>query len=157
MQGIFRTTILLCLALTCALSGHRSSAATWSPVTGSTTEPHLTLSVAPAVVPVDGLVTLQIAYHGIGLYHTTVTISPESALVFDPPRAMPCRFDQDASRCTTLTLRAWTPGLVTIRASASGEIYDSQCQCWRFSVVSDDGPAQVSIGGSRLFVPLVQR
>lgn len=157
MQGIFRSTILLCLALTCALSGPRPGAATRSRGDDPAAEPHLTLSVTPAVVPVDGLVTLQIAYHGIGLYHTTVTISPESALVFDPPRPMPCRYDQDSSRCTIFTLRAQTPGIVTIRASASGEIFDPQCQCWRFTSVRDDGPALVTIGGERLFIPLIQR
>lgn len=157
MQGIFRTPILLCLALICILGGARSSATTRPPGSTATSDPHLALSVTPVLVPVDGLVTLQIAYHGVGLPQTTITISPPAALEFDPPRAMPCRYDQDASRCTTFTLRARTPGSVTIRASASGEIFDQQCQCWRFTVVGDNGPAQVTIGGGQLFIPLIER
>jgi hypothetical protein len=120
-------------------------------------QPHLTLSIEPAVAAENTLVTLRIAYTGVGLYDTTVIISPTSALVFDPPRTMPCRYNQDATACTQMTLRARELGIATLRASAYGEIHDPNCGCWVFSGVSDDGPAQVTIVEPRAWLPILRR
>lgn len=157
MYSFFRAASLLVAMLVFGVSGQRSTAAPRSGAVASTSDPHLTLSIEPAVAPLNTLVTLQIAYHGVGLYDTTVRISPENALVFDPARSMPCRYNEDASACTRLTLRARAPGVVTISASAYGEIYDLECQCWRFTRVGDDGPVQVTITGTQVFIPLLQR
>lgn len=123
------------------------------------TTPHLTLSVTPPLVFVGGIVTLNIAYVGVGLYQTTVMISPESALRFDPPRTMPCYYYEQPGQCKTMTLRALEPAQVTIRASAYGEVFDPVCRCWAFSGVYDDGPAkvQIVIPSVRRFLPVAGR
>ena len=128
------------------------------PALGGTTVPaHLTLDITPASAPMDSVVTLHIIYYGIGLYETNITVTPNDAISFDPPRSLPCRYNQDPTNCTELTFRARTPGVVTIHASAYGEIYDTDCSCWRFTGIGDDAPAVFTITGSRFFLSLVHR
>jgi hypothetical protein len=124
--------------------------------TGTAVPAHLELDIAPASAPVGSLVTLHINYYGIGLYETSITATPNDAISFDPPRSMPCRYNQDPTNCTELTFRARAPGVVTIHASAYGEIYDTDCGCWRFSGAGDDAPAVLTVTGSRFFLPFVK-
>jgi hypothetical protein len=133
-------------------------APTTAPIAPAVT-PHLTLSVDKPSASFGALITLHITYTNIGLQWTTVTSSPADLVAFDPPRSMPCKYDQDATQCQEMTLRAIGTGIATIHASAYGEIYDDACKCWRFSGASDDGPAIVTIGppAVRVFVPLAQR
>lgn len=131
------------------------TATTTPPAT--TPAPSLHLSVDRGGVAPGQLVTLTVAYTNLGLQHTTITISPAGVLAFDPPVAMPCKYDQHPTQCTSFTLRAAQAGAATIRASATGEIYDDGCSCWVFSSAADDGPAVVVVGGSRRYLPLVQR
>lgn len=148
-----------CLSLLMLVFSAIPGAALSSSSASAATTPHLTLSATPPLVFVGGIVTLNIEYVGVGLYQTTVTISPEPALRFDPPRAMPCYYYEQPNQCKTLTLRAMEPAQVTIRASAYGEVYDPTCSCWRFSGVSDDGPATVRIAtpSVRRFLPVAGR
>lgn len=152
MAGL-RMPVVLLLALALGVAS-RSSA---RPQPAAPTEPHLTLTVDPPLARVGQLVTLHIAYSGVGLYGTTITISPDSALAFDPPRTQPCRYDQDGTQCTAITLRALALGPATIHAAAYGEIFDQGCQCWRFTTVNDDGPALLTVTQARSFLALVQR
>ena len=117
----------------------------------------LHLSVDRGGVAPGELVTLTVAYTNLGLQHTTITISPAGVLAFEPPVAMPCKYDQHPTQCTSFALRAAQAGAATIRASATGEIYNDGCKCWVFSGAADDGPALVVVGGSRRYLPLVQR
>ncbi|NTV99775.1 MAG: hypothetical protein HGA19_00550 [Oscillochloris sp.] len=121
----------------------------------ATEAPHLELTVEPATVNVGDLVTVRIAYVNLGLPYTTITWEPLALAAFDPPRTMSCKYGEDASGCTVIILRAIAPGTLNIHATATGEIYDDSCACWRWSGGSDNGPAIVTIQGSRLFVPLV--
>lgn len=123
----------------------------------TTPPPSLHLSVDRGGVAAGELLTLTVAYTNLGLQHTTLTISPTGVLAFDPPVAMPCIYDQHPTQCTSFTLRAAQAGAATIRASATGEIFDEGCKCWVFSGAADDGPAIVVVEGKRRFLPLVLR
>lgn len=123
----------------------------------TTPPPSLHLSVDRGGLAVGELLTLTVTYTNLGLQHTTITISPTGVLAFDPPVTMPCKYDQHPSQCTSFTLRAAQAGAATIRASATGEIYDDACSCWRFSGAADDRPAIVVVGGFRRYLPLVVR
>ncbi len=127
------------------------------PQTAAAETPHLELVVEPASVPVGERVTLQIGYVGVGLVHTTITISPTGSLVFDPPLEMPCRYDEHPNGCTSITLRARQVGTVTINATASGEIYNPGCTCFHFTLVTSSNPAQFSIRPATLFFPFLRQ
>lgn len=118
--------------------------------------PYLQLSVTPAAVRPGELFTLTIAYHDIGLVYTTITTNPPNMVVFDPPLSMPCKYDSHPNGCTSITMRAVAKGAVSIDASATGEIFDSSCQCFRMSGASDNGPASVVIKDSSwlMYLPL---
>jgi hypothetical protein len=120
---------------------------------------YLQLSVDAAVVSATRLTTLHISYHNIGLPYTTITLSPSALITFDPPLAMPCKYDQHPNGCTAITLRALVSGVVTITASATGEVYDEDCMCWYWGGGSAIGPAQVVIGDSpwHMMLPMIRR
>lgn len=139
-----------------------TSTATSTPTATATppatsTQPSLHLTVDQGGVAVGDLLTLTVAYTNLGLLYTTIAISPTDVLDFEPPVAMPCKYDQNPTQCTSFTLRAKQAGVATIRAIATGEIYDAACMCWRFSSAADDGPAIGVVGGSRRYPPLAQR
>ncbi|NTU82146.1 MAG: hypothetical protein HGA45_22675 [Chloroflexales bacterium] len=117
--------------------------------------PHLELTVEPAIVAVGERVTVRITYVNLGLPYTTLTWDPPALAAFDPPRTMPCKYGEDASGCREITLRVQAPGTLSIHASATGEIFDDTCACWRWSGGSDYGPAIIAVQGSRLFLPVV--
>jgi endo-1,4-beta-xylanase len=156
MSNIFRRLLPFLLMTLLLYVGQAPFAP--SPALDNTTVPaYLTLDTTPTSAPVNSVVTLHVIYFGIGLYETSITVTPNEAISFDPPRSMPCRYNQDPTNCTQLTFRTRTPGLVTIHASAYGEIYDSDCSCWRFTGAGDDAPAVLTITGSRILLPLVHR
>lgn len=113
--------------------------------TTTTPTPHLELAVESPTTPVGSLITLHITYVNLGLPYTTITVDPPTLAQFDPPLPQPCKYDQDPTGCTVITFRALAPGTVTFRASATGEIFDPGCSCYRFSGGSDNGPATVMI------------
>ncbi len=121
----------------------------------ATAQPHLELSVTSATARVGDRITLHITYVNLGLPYTTVRWDPLGLVAFDPPRTMPCTYREDTSGCTAITLRAQAPGMLTIHAGATGEIWDDTCACGYMSGGSDDGPATVRIEGAQLFLPLV--
>jgi len=155
MPDVFRR-ILPVLLLTLFPYASQARFASSPALNGTAVPPHLALDIAPVSAPVGSLVTLHIIYYGIGLYETSITVTPTDAISFDPPRSMPCRYNQDPANCTQLTFRARAPGVVTIHASAYGEIYDTDCSCWRFTGAGDDAPAVLTITGSRVFLPFVK-
>lgn len=120
---------------------------------------YLQLSVDPAVVTATSLTTLHISYHNIGLPYTTITLSPSALITFDPLLAMPCKYDQHPNGCTAITLRALVSGVVTITASATGEVYDEDCMCWYWGGGSSIDPAQIVIGDSpwHTMLPMIRR
>lgn len=124
---------------------------------GSTTkDASVILGVTPTNAPVGSVVTLHITYNGIGEVNTTITAMPSDVLSFDPPRSMPCKFDQDLTGCTEITFRAVVPGKVTIHTSTNGEIHDSDCNCWLFVTISEDVPAVVTVTGNSILFPMVR-
>ncbi|NTV64508.1 MAG: hypothetical protein HGA65_13355 [Oscillochloris sp.] len=121
----------------------------------ATAKPHLELSVTPVTARVGDQITLHVAYVNLGLPYTTVIWDPPGVAAFDPPRTMPCKYSEDTSGCTVITLRAQAPGRLTIHAGATGEIWDDTCACWYMSGGSDSEPATVFVGEEQLFLPLV--
>lgn len=104
-------------------------------------EAYLELSVEPEESRAGSLVTLNITYHNIGLPYTTISIDQPDLVEFDPPLTMPCKFHEHPNGCQAITFRTLAPGEVQFSASAHGEIWSDQCQCWFFTTVTDNGPA----------------
>lgn len=108
-------------------------------------EAYLELSVDPAQSRAGSLITLNITYHNIGLPYTTIQIDPPNLVEYDPELTMPCKFHEHANGCQAITFRTLAPGEVQFNASAHGEIWSDQCQCWFFTTVTDNGPATARI------------
>ena len=121
-------------------------------------EAYLELSVEPAQTRAGGLITLNISYHNIGLPYTTISIDQPDLVEFDPPLSMPCKFHEHPNGCQAITFRTLAPGEVQFNASANGEIWSEQCQCWFFTTVTDNGPAKAKITEPlRFFILLVMK
>lgn len=112
----------------------------------------LTVEVMPTSAPVDSIVTLHITYSGEVPAYLYIEISPDGALRFDPSRYSGCY----PGECSEVTLRTQTIGKAYIHVRAEGEIYDTDCQCWRFIHITD-GTDEVNVTGGRAFLPVVQR
>lgn len=108
-------------------------------------EAYLELSIDPEQSRAGSLVTLNITYHNIGLPYTTIFIDQPDLVKFDPPLTMPCKFHEHPNGCQAITLRTLKPGVVKFTASAHGEIWSDQCQCWYFTTVTDNGSATAMI------------
>ena len=119
---------------------------------------YLELSVKPAIVLPGTLVTLYIVYHNIGMPYTYVDINPPELAAFDPPLDMPCKFYEHGG-CTQISLRALAVGIIQFTASATGEIFDESCNCWRWGGGTDNGPAKLVIVETlwQAFLPLLRR
>jgi hypothetical protein len=121
-------------------------------------EAYLELSVEPAQSRAGGLITLNITYHNIGLPYTTISINQPDLVEFDPPLSMPCKYHEHPNGCQAITFRTLAPGEVQFNASASGEIWSEQCQCWFFTTITDNGPANAVITEPlRFFILLVMK
>jgi hypothetical protein len=105
------------------------------------------------------LITLNIAYHNIGLPYTYIHVNSSNIVTYEPPLSMPCQYDQHTNGCTAITFRTLTTGVVTFTASATGEVYDETCQCWYWGGGSDTGPASAIIADTiwPVFLPVIQR
>ena len=116
---------------------------------GSTQSPqqeaYLELSVDPGQSRAGSLITLNIKYVNIGLPYTTIYIDPPGLVQYDPELTMPCKFHEHPNGCQAITFRTLAPGEVKFEASAHGEIWSDQCQCWFFTTVTDNGPATAKI------------
>lgn len=120
---------------------------------------YLELSVEPPIVIPGELITLHIVYHNIGLPYTRISINPSNIVDYEPPLAMPCKYDQHPNGCTAITLRTLATGRVIFSAWANGEVFDPDCQCWIFHDAYDNGPAAAVIVKeiSYLFLPVLLR
>jgi hypothetical protein len=149
-------TVLLCSGL--FLSVDRIRAEELIPAQSQDEEAYLELSVDPVESRAGSLITLNISYVNIGLPHTTILIDPPDLVEFDPPLSMPCRFHEHPSECREITFRTLAPGEVQFNASAHGEIWSDQCQCWFFTTVSDNGPVIAKITEPlKFFIMLVMK
>jgi hypothetical protein len=119
---------------------------------------YMELSVEPPVASTGTLITLHIAYHNIGEPYTYISINPPGLVAFEPPLSMPCKYYEHAG-CTAITFRTLSSGEVEFTASATGEVFDDDCGCWRWAGGSDNGPARLIIEGTiwQIFLPFVQR
>ncbi|HEY1013387.1 MAG TPA: hypothetical protein VGE07_11820 [Herpetosiphonaceae bacterium] len=93
--------------------------------------------------------TLTASYTNLGLVHTTLIVSRPSAVRFTPAVPTPCRYNVHPDGCKTFPLEAVYGGTVTFQASANGETFDEECQCWVFRTVRSpavtlviNGPAE---------------
>jgi hypothetical protein len=127
------------------ISADLTSAEEFAPAQSPEQEAYLELSVDPAQSRAGSLITLHITYHNIGLPYTTISIDQPDLVEFDPPLAMPCKFHDHPNRCREITFRTLAPGEVQFTASAHGEVWSDQCQCWFFTTVTDNGPAIAKI------------
>ena len=127
------------------ISADRISAEELIPAQSQDEEAYLVLSVDPAQSRAGSLITLNISYINIGLPHTTISIDPPDLVEFYPLLTMPCKFHEHPSGCREITFRTLAPGEVQFNASAHGEIWSDQCQCWFFTTVTDNGPAIAKI------------
>lgn len=153
--------LFLCILMT-TLPFQKSTpayAADVSPIVQPATAPlaSLELSVSPTTVRVGEPVTLNIAYHNIGLVYTQILMDPPGVVTFDPPLSMPCKYDSHPNGCKSITMRATAPGTVTITASATGEIYDPACTCFYFSGASSTAPVRILVYDRSIFLPFTQR
>ncbi|MBM7842406.1 hypothetical protein [Herpetosiphon giganteus] len=103
--------------------------------------PALVLS-GPSQVQVGELFTLSIAYENIGMQHTTIRLNDDYLARFDPPLAMPCKYDQHPTRCQSITLRATSAGVLVIEAQARGESFNNG---WFWSGASAKTPLTINI------------
>jgi hypothetical protein len=119
---------------------------------------YLELSVEPPISHTGTLITLHITYHNIGMPYTTIQVDPPGLVAFEPPLEMPCKYFEHPTGCTAIALRTVAAGMVTIRAGATGEVYDETCNCWYWSGGTDNGPARLVITDSiwRTFLPSIQ-
>jgi hypothetical protein len=83
------------------------------PANPSCTNPgaYLELSIEPAMALPGTLVTLNIAYHRIGLPYTGIGINPPDLVVFDPPLSMPCKYGEHINGCSAITFRTQASGV----------------------------------------------
>ena len=117
---------------------------------------YLELSVDPGQSRAGSLITLHISYHNIGLPYTTINVNPSNLVDFDPPITMPCKYDQHPNGCQAIIFRTLSPGKVEFTASATGELWSEECQCWYWGGASDNGPAVAVITAAwRFFLPFV--
>lgn len=122
--------------------------------------PSLVLSVVPDRARVGDVVTLKISYRNIGLPYTTVFTAPEGLVTPAPPLAMPCKYGEHPTGCQSITYRAEAPGIVTFRASATGEIRvcSNGMPAWTWGGAQEEQPVEIQIiGGSAIFLPLALR
>ena len=85
--------------------------------------PQLVISTDSRNIAVNQLFTVYATYINLGEPYTTLEFEPTGLVEFDPPLNMPCEFqnDQGTDRCTKFSLRALSPGEVTIHARTDGE------------------------------------
>ena len=86
-------------------------------------DPQLVISTDLRNIAVNQLFTVYATYINLGEPYTTLEFEPTGLVEFDPPLNMPCEFqnDQGTDRCTKFSLRALSPGEVTIHARTDGE------------------------------------
>lgn len=125
---------------------------------GIVSEAYLELSLDSAETPLGTMITLNITYHNIGLPYTNIKVEPADILAFEPPLSMPCKYDQHPNGCTAITFMTLATGEVTFTASATGELFGEECQCWYWGGASDNGAVSATIvdPAMRLFMPFVQ-
>ncbi len=117
---------------------------------------YLKLSVDPAQSRAGSLITLHISYHNIGLPYTTIYANSSNLVEFDPPLPMPCKYDRHPNGCQAITFKTLSPGKVEFTASATGELWGEECQCWYWGGASDNGPVVAVITEPwRFFIPFV--
>ena len=135
-----------------------TSAMDTAPVQSLDQDAYLELSVDPVHSRAGSLITLNITYYNIGLPFTTIQIDPPILVEYDPELTMPCKFHEHANGCQAITFRTLAPGEVQFNASAHGEIWSDQCQCWHFTTVTDNGPAIARITEPlRIFIMFVTK
>ena len=152
-------SIITALLLTAITSSQPAAAGNQEFAHKVTAAAYLQLSVEPSIVTSGALITLDIAYHNIGVPYTSIQITPSSVVTFEPPLSMPCKYDQHPNGCTAITFRTLTTGVVTLTASATGEVYDETCHCWYWSIAYDNAPA-IAVIANRIwpvFLPVIQR
>jgi hypothetical protein len=125
----------------------------------TSSESYLALSISPPIVVPGAMITLHIAYHNIGMPYTDILVIPSDTVIFEPELSMPCKYNEHPNGCTAITFRTQKTGIVTFRASATGEVYREDCHCWYWSGGSDNGPASVIVAGTvwTTFLPVLQR
>jgi hypothetical protein len=156
----FLLSSLLTAFLLLALPASQAATAHQQEFANQITPPaYVELSVEPSMVHAGELVTLHIAYHNLGFPYTLILIDPAGLVAYEPPLTMPCKYDQHPNGCTAIPFRALSAGVVTFTAAASGEVYDEACKCWKWTGVTDNGPATVIIADRlwQIFIPLLQQ
>ena len=125
------------------------------PTVPNCTDPnaYLELSIVPRMAVPGTIVTLNIAYHRIGLPYAYIGMAPTGLADYEPPISMPC------VGCTSVTLLTQATGVVQFHAGATGELWGEDCHCWCMGGVSDNGPATLVIVEtiSKMFLPSVFR
>ncbi len=120
---------------------------------------YLELSIEPSYALSNSLVTLNIAYHRIGMPYTGILIDRPDLVSYDPPLSMPCKYNEHINHCTAITLRTQATGVVHFTAGAYGEIFGEDCQCFCWAPVQDNGPATLVIANTiaHSYLPSVHR
>lgn len=160
MSKIFLVLLLLLLVTSATwipgVPFRTASARDLASVRGDGNDPYLELSITPSLANVGTLVTLQITYHNIGEPYLYLSIVPAENVEYAAEVPGNCDYSVRSNACSISILRTLKTGVVTFRASATGEILDEGCQCWVWSVAFDNGPAILHIG-NLVYLPLVQR
>ncbi len=119
---------------------------------------YLELRVDPPFAVPGSLVTLHITYHNIGEVYAYFLVTPPDLVLLEPPLDIPCKFYEHPSGCQLITIRALANGVVTISATATGEVWDAGCPCWYMGGATSAAPARLVITDHvwSLFLPVIR-
>ncbi len=126
---------------------------------GSTNSPaYLELRVEPPFAVPGSLVTLYITYVNIGEVYAYFLVTPPDLVAFEPPLDSPCKYYEHPSGCQSITMRALAKGVVTISATATGEVWDEDCPCWYMGGATSAAPARLVIADQiwSMYLPAIR-
>lgn len=118
--------------------------------------PQLILN-APSQVQVGDMFTMTVDYQNMSGPLMEIMLSSSELAQFDPPLTMPCRYSEHPTQCSTITLRATAPGMLTINGQASADLFVGDR--WTFGYTSARNPINVQVHDGlpyKLFIPLAK-
>ncbi|ABX05352.1 MAG TPA: hypothetical protein DEF47_21410 [Herpetosiphon sp.] len=134
-----------------------SSTSTITPVPCQPAVSHQLILNAPSQVQVGDMFTMTVDYQNMSAPRMEIMLSSSELAQFDPPLTMPCRYSEHPTQCSTITLRATAPGMLTINGRAIADMFVGDG--WTFGYTSARNPINVQVHDGlpyKLFIPLAK-